>query len=184
MGDSQAVLGSHSGSSPAVLSPPGQHWATAKDTLNWHGGWLACTCVSPWTDFKSWLLLQGCSFTPRSCREGMRCACLGWETLYLFCHKYLCPSLYEWRKCQSEADKNIQTKEDTSGGFCEINVAERRKWSFSPLTSFLQWALCTSLQEFSTTGEAIGSQIRLYSPSKGEVQPEVCVICSLKDCTC
>lgn len=130
------------------------------------------------------LLLQGCSFTPRSCRKGMRCACLDWEKLYLFCHSYLCPSLYVWRKCQSEADRNIQTKEDTLGGFCKINVAKRRKWPFSPPISFLHWTLCTSLQEFSRKEETIGSQIRFYSPSKREIQPEVFVICSLKDCRC
>lgn len=73
MGGSQAVLGSHSGSSHAVLSLSGQHWATAEDTLNFQGGWLACTHVSPPTDFKSRLLLQGCSFTLRSYEEGMRC---------------------------------------------------------------------------------------------------------------
>lgn len=51
-------------------------------------------------------------------------------TIYLFCHKYLCPSIYKGRKCQSEAARNIQTKGVTSGGFCEMNVAKRRKQIF------------------------------------------------------
>lgn len=47
--------------------------------------------------------------------------------IYLFCHKYLCLSLCEGRKCQSEADGNTQTKGVTSGGFYETSVAKRRK---------------------------------------------------------
>lgn len=140
---SQTVLGFHYGFQPCYR-------ATAKDILHYQGGWIACTRVSPSTDlFMDVFNSRGAASHPDSpscwlrdlrfsCLNKKHTGALGKEqdvqssiekhfTICLFCHKYLCPSLYEGRKCRSEADRNIQTKGLTSGGFCEINVAKKRK---------------------------------------------------------